>query len=155
MKEYRISKYDPALRNNGAYNRDEWTSISDVGKAFEGQLFTYKEYEDTERRYIACILDVLTKDDVKELCIHSLEDNDKSTQWKNDMILSFDELSEIIRDCLREKIWCKLNGAHSFLHFGYDYYVYIGCLISYEDIRSICNRHHLFAEEMKSPYGVP
>ena len=35
MKEYRISKYDPQFRVNGAYQKNEWTSISDIGKVFD------------------------------------------------------------------------------------------------------------------------
>ncbi len=31
MSEYRISKYNPAKRINGAYTVDEWTSNPDIG----------------------------------------------------------------------------------------------------------------------------
>jgi hypothetical protein len=33
MIEYRVTKYDPAHRDStGVYFRDEWTSVSDIGR---------------------------------------------------------------------------------------------------------------------------
>lgn len=32
QNQYRVTKYNPEYRKNGTYMRDEWTSISDIGK---------------------------------------------------------------------------------------------------------------------------
>ena len=40
MNHYRISKYSPEYRQNGVYLKDEWTSIADVGKTFDGVMMS-------------------------------------------------------------------------------------------------------------------
>lgn len=52
MKEYRISKYDPQFRVNGSYQKNEWTSISDIGKVFDDGVLTLAEYLRVENEYI-------------------------------------------------------------------------------------------------------
>jgi hypothetical protein len=46
MNYVRITKYDPQNRDaNGHYTLvDEWTSISDVGKSFQGKILTMEQY---------------------------------------------------------------------------------------------------------------
>ena len=51
---YCVCKYDPAFRDEkGAYKKDEWTDFSDIGRAFDGKVFTEEEYYETEDRYVA------------------------------------------------------------------------------------------------------
>ena len=39
MYGWRITKYNPAFRDErGAYLKDEWTSVSDVGKSFGDEV---------------------------------------------------------------------------------------------------------------------
>jgi hypothetical protein len=45
MNEYRICKYNPRFRVNGVYIKDEWTSVSDIGKTFEDGVLTEKNVE--------------------------------------------------------------------------------------------------------------
>ncbi|KAL0630393.1 hypothetical protein Q9L58_010761 [Maublancomyces gigas] len=52
MFEYRITKYDPAVRREGK-QYTEWTSVSDVGTAFDGVTLTRSAYEEVESAYIA------------------------------------------------------------------------------------------------------
>ena len=59
MQWYRITKYDPAFRDNGIYTRDEWTSISDVGKTYNGVPFSMDEYVKVESNYIACVKSIM------------------------------------------------------------------------------------------------
>ena len=40
--------------------------------------------------------------------------------------MNLEQLAEVIRLILREKFWCRLEAAGGFLHFGYDYYLYLG-----------------------------
>ena len=42
MTYYRISKYDPAYRVDGVYQKDEWTAFSDIGKEYDGTRFLAK-----------------------------------------------------------------------------------------------------------------
>jgi len=43
--EYRVTKYDPAWRDaSGAYIVDEWTSVTDIGRAFGGRPDSHARY---------------------------------------------------------------------------------------------------------------
>ena len=63
---YKISKYNPKNYKDGAYQLDEWTDFSDIGKVFESGIFTMEEYLKVEKNYIDFILKV-----VKEKKINS------------------------------------------------------------------------------------
>ena len=53
MIEYRVTKYDPALRDaNGAYIADEWILFKQVGSEFGGVVLTEGEYLKVEQAYI-------------------------------------------------------------------------------------------------------
>jgi len=50
MIEYRVTKYDPSLRDaRGAYSADDWTSVTDIGHAFGGVTLTDTEYQRIEQ----------------------------------------------------------------------------------------------------------
>ncbi|MBE6091130.1 MAG: hypothetical protein E7206_24505 [Clostridium beijerinckii] len=56
MYKYRISKYNPSYRDNdGRYLKEEWTAISDIGKAFDGVKLSIEEYKKIEDSYIKVI----------------------------------------------------------------------------------------------------
>lgn len=54
MNWHEIVKYSPQkYDSNGIYTTDEWTSMWDVGKKFDGKLFTLEEY--LGRRTALCL----------------------------------------------------------------------------------------------------
>ena len=56
MIEYRVTKYNPALRDaRGAYIADEWTSVKDIGRAFGGVVLTDSEYRRVEEAYVSSV----------------------------------------------------------------------------------------------------
>lgn len=60
MYRYRITKYNPAYRDNeGIYLKDDWTSISDIGKAYNGENLTVESYRKVEDSYIKTIILVM------------------------------------------------------------------------------------------------
>lgn len=53
MKTYRITKYNPKNREkDGVYSKDEWTSISDIGKSFGDYKLTASDYLKVEDQYL-------------------------------------------------------------------------------------------------------
>ena len=56
----RISKYNPSFRTNGIYQKQEWTSVFDIGRSYGGKRFTKKEYLETELRYVDCLLEIVS-----------------------------------------------------------------------------------------------
>lgn len=151
MNTFRISKYEPQFRQNNRYLKDEWTDYSDIGKMFNGIPLTEREYFSTEKQYISCLINILESAKVESISIESLEDYDK-TIWYNKQRLTMENIPEIIRDCLRNKCWCRLEGDGAYIHFGYDYYVYLGIELPYIVTESICRRYKLFCELFQSPY---
>lgn len=151
MNCFRISKYNPIYRKQGSYMKDEWTSISDIGKLFNGKIFTSEEYKAIESSYISCIHTIILEANIKKCTIKNFE-NYSETAWENNQIIYGNQIVLFIIDCLRENCWGKLQGSNFYIHFGYDYYVYIGTLLDLGQIISITSKNGLFCENMVSPY---
>ncbi len=142
MNCYRITKYNPKFRDEkGCYLAEEWTSISDVGKIFNTELFTMEKYLKVENSYIRAIETVLSDSSVTKLFIVSLEiyDDTKISDVLSDyeievfhslrdgMQINLNEIKIVVKLVLREVLWCKLCSfmRKIEIEFGYDYYMYI------------------------------
>lgn len=153
MHQYRVTKYDPQYRVNGAYTRNEWTSISDIGKTFAGQVFTMADYERAEQNHIDFLCSLAVRDNAFPLTVEGLEcPSSSEVPWHNGECITPDKLPRLLRDVLREECWCRLTGKDFFIHFGYDYYMYVGCSFTQEGISALASEYALFAEPMESPY---
>ena len=166
---YRITKYNPLYRNaSGAYIEDEWTSYFDIGNVFDGKKLTLKQYLKAENSYIETIILFMKFLNLNFLCITNLEKPNKSIEknkiYSNEMIkvyeevhighnVSIPEIENIARLVLRENLWCKLECQSMYIHFGYEYYMYIGSNIPLTDslIEKI-EKLGLFVENFESPY---
>lgn len=151
MRYFRITKYDPKLRENGLYACEEWTSISDIGKIYNGHKVTAEEYYHVENTYVQCYMDILEKAELKVCQIVGLECYE-DVCWKNKQRLDTAAVRDFIIDCLREKCWGKLIARDHFIHFGYDYYTYLGTALMESEVRAITQRYGLYAEAFVSPY---
>lgn len=162
MFGWRITKYNPQYRDDrGAYLKDEWICYSDIGEAFEDKIFTLAEYLKTENAYIQAILLFMEDLNVNSLRISSLEKDGKcpkkvlvdDIEIVNNMDVARKDIIPIIQLILRKKIWCKFETKEMYVHFGYDYYMYIGSIKRPSDstIEKI-EQMGLFVEERKSPY---
>ncbi len=149
---YRISKYDPQFRINGIFTKNEWTSIWDVGNVFEGNKFTMDEYLITENNYLLAIEKLLDTTHTKSLTIRKLEDYENCCHYKKGQCLYHKEdILSVVRDCLRENYWCELRSPSLTILFGYEYYVYVKCALSYSEIVAETSRFNLFVEKDKKP----
>lgn len=139
---HRITKYDPAKERH-----NEWTSISDIR-----DLILYQDYLKTETAYINTVIEICHITNNKYLTINSLETRDdaivdKYTDGEKMDVLHIDSL---IRNILREKVWCKLISEAIEFHFGYDYYMYV---VSDQNFKDALNTE-LYVEIFESPYRV-
>ena len=154
MKYYRVSKYDPRKRDfKGFYQAEEWTSISDIGKVFAGKELTLDEYLRTEKNYL-CFIKQFVELFGTKIWIRAVEIYQEcSISWGNGQRVDHnDEYLCFARDCLREQCWGKIVGKSFFIHFGYDYYIYIATNVDYRIINQMANLNNLYIEKMKSPY---
>ncbi len=62
------------------------------------------------------------------------------------------EVADIARLVLRESLWCKLESDRMFVHFGYDYYMFIGSTEPCESTIKKIEKLGLFVEKFESPY---
>jgi hypothetical protein len=168
MYGWRITKYNPAFRNEqGAYLKDEWTSISEVGDSFDGKILTFEEYRKIEDTYVSTALCFLSESNIDSVKVNSLEKYNLSRTGKeiltdiefnskilkNNFEVSVEVFKDVCRLILRDVIWCRLESNSDFyVHFGWDYYMYIGSSICSEKAINFGIEKGLFVEEMMSPY---
>lgn len=171
MKSWRITKYNPKNRDeDGSYLKDEWTSCYDIGKSYDDKEFTVNDYITIENLYIDAILSFMKEINVQALTVKYLEKyndsirtNEIPLMYTEEMIRLFksvhegsaigiEDVQHLCRLVLREQLWCKLETNKMFVHFGYDFYMYIGCMYNCENIISFIKSTGLFIEEFKSPY---
>jgi hypothetical protein len=157
--QYKVTKYDPSYYGGpgGAYTKDEWTSISDIGESFDGVVLTQDEYERVESLYLEAVRIGAEASGVERLQVVGLELYDEpgpglvDEQW-----YAFDEAVEICRGLLRESgYWCRLeNDDQFYVHVGYDYYMYVGANVDLRPHWAALEAAGLFIEEgYPSPYA--
>ena len=124
MNEYRVTKYNPAFRDQwDHYMRAEWIMFKDIGKTYSGVLFTREEYERVEEAYVQAALSFLRESGLSSIRVTGIKNHSKQPiDFDNDSVLPLNRIGEIIRRTLREEIYCRLEGSECFVHFGWDYY---------------------------------
>ncbi len=153
MHQYRIVKYSPAEREG---SKPSWTSISDIGSTFGGRTLSEREYLETEAKYLAALAEFIRLADVASLRVEGLEIYDDSPWWgalREGEELSADRAVELARSILREdSVWCRLAHDDFFVHFGYDYYLYVGISNPADSAVENARRAGLHVDEFESPY---
>lgn len=152
--EFRVTKYDPAHRDpHGAYTHDEWTSVSDIGQQFAGVVLTESEYRRVEDAYATVAVTFLQEAGLQSLAISGLESHsDVQLPFAEGSELGLVDVGEVVRQMLREKFWCRLEGAEGFVHVGYDYYMYVGVPVACPKATALAGQLGLFVEPVQSPY---
>lgn len=151
MNEYRITKYNPQRRIGGVFIKGEWTSFSDIGKSYNNSQLTYEMYQKTENAYIDCCIELLNRSSVEILSVEQVEYYEDGINFPT-AVSDIEEIRQIISSCLRERCWLKLIAKDFFIHFGYDYYMYIGTVLPFATVDKISIKHGLFCEPYRSPY---
>lgn len=154
MIEYRVTKYSPALRDaRGTYLRDEWISVSDIGREIGGVVLTDHQYQRVEQAYIDSALAFLNEGGLTSLKIEGLENPKRnSLEFGEGTIVSVERLGDLIRQILREAFWCRFEAENGFVHFGWDYYMYIGVQHRCLATEQFAEKLGLYPEEFGSPY---
>lgn len=173
MNYWRITKYNPEFRDsNNIYQKDEWTSFSDINKIFNGKKLQLQEYLTVEKLYLNAILQFIKIMNIPFIEINDLEKNELDKEIinkyaeiypdeiintyntiNNRSIIMLDKLEQICILTLREHIWLKLEYEKIlFIHFGYDYYMYFGSDKKNDSFIENIKNSGLFIEEYESPY---
>lgn len=151
MNEYRITKYDPQLRDaRGAYSLpNEWTSYSDVDRG----IVSLQDYLATERSYVETAAAFLGEAGVAIIAARAVENRRgaKSAPAEG-MLLRPSEWERSFRAVLREEWWCRFESEEAFVHFGWDYYMYVGVPRTPLRACAAASGRGLFVEPFTSPY---
>ena len=160
MYSWRVTKYDPLNREaDGSYlNYEEWTCFSEVGTKV-----SIDEYLKTEQNYKNAIRSFMAEMGLDRAYVIALEQwSDEVINQKADAFLSkirigkaitVQEVQELAKLTLRNAIWCKLGFKKQFfVHFGYDYYMYIGASRDCTKAIDTVTRSGLFVERFDSSY---
>jgi hypothetical protein len=151
--EYRVTKYDPAWRDDrGAYTRKEWTSFGDIGQPFGGQVLAPGEYQRVEDAYVSAAVAFLHEAGVTTLTVEGLEAHGNLPPVAAGSSLDLSDVAEVIRRVLREEFWCRLEGPEAFVHLGWDCYMYVGVPRACPEAERLVQRVGLYAEAFRSPY---
>ncbi|MEK4565518.1 hypothetical protein MKX54_12640 [Alkalihalobacillus sp. FSL R5-0424] len=168
MNKYRVTKYNPANRDQyGIYtDQEEWISYHDIGKQ-QGKsgLLTVEEYVHIEQLYVEAIVRFMKLHSIESLRVTKLERYEDFVQHfdsrttpemkrlfssvKDKDQLSIPEIKSFAKLILRELLWAQLEMDECMMvSFGFDYYMY---LYSDEPIHSFKRRMEsrgLFVERM-------
>ncbi len=154
MKHWRITKYDPVYRDgSGAYRREDWTAYDDIGRTFNGVVLSEANYLQIEDLYVAAAVRFVREAQLPHLVAVDVELGESDLTLVEGMTVGTTDLPAVIRDNLRTLYWCKLEMFPRFyLHFGYDYYMYIGSQVDLPKSVSNTVDSGLFVEACVSPY---
>ncbi len=132
----RVTKYNPLNRDElGNYPVNEWTSVSDIGHVFNGELLSRGAYMAAEDGYVRSIERFLHSSEVEFMECVDLEESPFDSELEGDNLelyqefallplsnLDVNQVSLVARLVLRELLWCKLISSCGVqIHFGYDF----------------------------------
>jgi hypothetical protein len=164
---WRITKYNPVFRDaSGSYLQEEWTSVADIGRIVNGVRVTSDCYLDVENKYLDIITFAMEERGIEHLKVSGLElrDHKENLSFSDQQIekmynrleeglcASINEVSLLGKIVLRELAWARLVNKDFFVHFGYDYYMYLGCARKLENTKRRAVERGLFVEDAESPY---
>ena len=142
-----------------------WTSVSDIGEEHD---LTAEDYLSVEDKMVQLVMHCLEEANIERLNVSEIELTSPVAEAQlaeglPDVLTELGPLtaSDIpirladawIRANLRELIWSKLGaGERLYVHFGYDYQIYIGGPDTCEDLPIKARELGLFVDEFPSPY---
>jgi hypothetical protein len=156
---YRITKYDPGLRNDaGHYTREEWTHFAQVGKRVAGRRLTAREYLRTEALYLSALKAVLLEANVSSVQVRGLwlpaRTSAPLRAWRRRHTITIARAIEFAQLALRNQVGGQLIAPRrAYVHFGWDYYMYLGVSRKTPKALAAIQSSGLFVESHLTPYS--
>lgn len=155
MHQYRLTKYDPALRDErGAFTGDDWIQVSDIGDSFAGVRLTLASYLEVEGRHLAALASFIDESGTERLVAEGVESAEGGFGIDEGDVLTPIEATDVVRRMLRGEGWCRLvDGDRFYIHVGWDYYFYVGSDTPCEKSIEFAQQRGLFIDhDFRSPY---
>jgi hypothetical protein len=119
-----------------------------------GQVLSPAEYQEVETAYIDAAVGFLRQAGVRELVVRGFENSGNSqTALREGAVLSLEQAAQTVRAMLREELWCRLEAQLTYVHIGWDFYMYIGVPVECPSAQAAAKRRGLFVESFASPYS--
>jgi hypothetical protein len=157
-----IVKYQPQYYKNRVYTKNEWISVSDIGRSFDGVVLTKEEYLRIESAYVDTVKELLEVSGVKFLTIVNPDTfylrREKAFNKENKAIyqivsslkegqrITASKIDTVLKACLRELFWCALVNETKKVQVdvGYDYYLHFYSRLPEKTISEIARNHGLY-----------
>lgn len=117
-------------------------SVKQRGNAFNPRFL---------HRHIDCCIELIDTAQISSLNIEQAEYYAENIHFPPS-ISHPKAIRQVITACLREQCWLKITSEDFFIHFGYDYYMYIGSVLPSERVATIAAKYGLYCELYPSPY---
>jgi hypothetical protein len=132
LSSYRITKYDPRLRDErGSFRGDDWIAFDQVGESFGGVELTLAEYVRTENAYCAAAAILMQCSGWPALRVRDLQTfmDDRQTialTYDDGDVVPAIEALDLLRLMLRGFVEGRLDAdSGEYVHVGFDYYMYV------------------------------
>ena len=146
---HEIVKYRPEFYDEkGRYQKDEWTSFSDVGKEYEGRIVTMEEYTEIENRFISITHAILEEAGCKYITLGYVYKSHHK-RVKEGMRVSASEIDYYLRLALRGKVFIVFINSSRGIQFDWseDYlYMHLFCRIPDDRLREIVESRGLYLD---------
>ena len=157
---YRVTKYDPRFRDtDDRYTRDDWTFYAQIGKRVGGHVLTVAEYLRTEALYLSALRLLLVEAGISRLEVRGLwlppQPTPQLRAWLRRHVLGVQQALSFAQLVLRNRIGGQLIAPRrAYVHFGFDYYLYVGLSRPTPNAVSLIHASGLFVESAPSPYAT-
>ena len=167
MQGFRVSKYDPSRRDTaGRYREEKWISVHDIGRPLGGKTLSIDEYLRAENATIATAMAFHADAGTAILLALGVEHGGPKPDVSGEVMsippgegqsIERAALPVVIRSCLREMMWCRLEARERrcMIHFGYDFYMYLTGIELPARACEVAKAGGLFLEPFESPYLLP
>ena len=146
---HEIVKYEPRYYDeNGAYQKDEWTCFSDVGKEYEGKVVTMEDYLDVENRFINITRAILEASGCKYITLGYMEAR-RRKGLKEGMRVRVQDIDPFLRFALRGKAYIVFINKSKNIQFDFDndvLYMNLNCRIPNDELRAIVESRGLYLD---------
>ena len=155
---YRISKYDPHLRDgDGRHMGREWSTFAEVGRRVEGRLVSLDEYLREEALYLGALRALLSEAGVRRLQLRQLwlppDAEEPVRAWRRVRTVSIPGALAFAQMEFRGVIGGQLVAPYrAYVHFGHDLCLYVGLSRATPAALTAIESSGLFAEPFASPY---
>jgi hypothetical protein len=149
---YRVTKYDPSFRDKwGAYTRDEWTIVTEIGDVIGGHLVTEAEVVETINKYLYAFEAFANESNVTSLAVRvrwlGPEYQERWGHLRDGDRVPLTEAVDMVRDMLyAEDLIVYLENDDFYTHVGYDMYMWVGSHVDCVKATAETRRIGLFVE---------